>query len=300
MSIRTPSNWYTRRGNRVIAASLTSLMVAVGITWTAADADAQRRRRRAPAEERTPMSDAVAPALDGIEWGWDHRHLVKHHTAQIRRQYQPRINKARDAMTEDALRHERDQILRRMRESRLEFNGRTSGYDSGFLRDEFTHRNQESMIRVRGENGDDYFFFIQGRLWKWYHAFDAAVFQGADFEQFTAALQRRFGPGRTRTGHLSAGTEERTWMEWQDETTRVRAVDNTTFYGFYGLIFEDKATLARLGELRQNKRRSGPREHALVEAVTADGEETSGDSHSDIIDRITGNIRNRQDAPPSE
>lgn len=286
-----------QRISRVMATVLASAFLAGGLMWSANDADAQRRRRRQPAAERTPMSDAVEPALNGIEWGWSRRELTKHHSAKIHRDFRERLHKARDAMTQDAIRHERDQILRRMRESYVEFNGRTTGYDSGFLRDEFTHRNNEAMLRVRGDNGEDYFFFINGRLWKWYHAFDASVFQGADFEQFTAALARRFGEGRLRTGALVEHADERQWMEWQDANTRVRAVDNTTFYGFYGLVFEDKATLARLGELRQNRQRRGRGDHALVNAVTADEDDQTGDSHSDIVDRITGNIRNRRDAP---
>ncbi len=289
------------RLKRVLVGVLASTFVVGLLLWSASDADAQRRRRRQRAEERTPHSAAIAPALGEIQWGWSKRQLLEHFTRKIRAEYQPRINKARDAMTEDRLRHERDQRIRRMRESYIEFRGQTSGYDSGFLRDEFTHNNGEAMIRVRSENADDYYFFIRGRLWKWYRAFDAAVFQGADWQQFGEALQARFGPARERRGTLVEGGDERTWLEWQDDTTRARAIDNNTFYGFYCLVFEEKATLARLGELRRNRRRRGRSSHALVDAVTGDGDEASNpDANPDIVDRITGHIRNRQDAPDTD
>ena len=293
------------RLSRVLAGVMTSALAVGVVASLAADADAQRRgrrgRRQAQQPQRAPMSDAIGPALQGIEWGWSPDKLMEHHRRKIRSEFQPRINKARDAMTEDRLRHQRDQILRRMRESFIEFNGQTTGYDSGFLRDEFTHGNREAMLRVRGENGDDYYFFIQGRLWKWFHAFDASVFQGADFEQFTQALQGRFGEGLMTTGAPDEGADERQWMEWQDETTRVRAMDNTTFYGFYSLVFEDKRTLSRLDQLRTNRRRRGRRSHALVDAVTGDGDEAANsDANPDIVDRITGNIRRWQDAPDDD
>lgn len=284
------------RLNRVVVGVLSSAFLVGAIAWSA-DGDAQRRRRRAPRAEQTPTSEAIAPALGDVKWGWSRQQLTKYFSNRIRRDYQPRINKARDAMTEDALRHERDQRIRRMRSSYVEFNGRTSGHDSGFLRDEFTHNNGEAMMSVRGDNADDYYFFIRGRLWKWYRAFDASVFQGADWDQFSAALQGRFGEGRVRRGSLIEGGDERQWLEWQNADTRARAIDNTTFYGFYCLVFEEKATVARLGELRTNKRQTGRGRHALVEAVTAGDDVEGDDAHSDIVDRITGNIRRRQDAP---
>ncbi|MEM9074691.1 MAG: hypothetical protein AAGE52_39715 [Myxococcota bacterium] len=295
----------TSRWKRVVAGVLTSSFVVGVALWSTGDADAQRRRRRGrqaqPRAEQTPHSEAIAPALGDVEWGWSKRQLLGYFTKKLRAEYQPRINKARDAMTEDRLRHERDQRIRRMRDSYVSFTGQTSGYDSGFLRDEFSHNNSESMVRVRSDNADDYYFFIRGRLWKWYRAFDSSVFQGADWAQFGEALQGRFGPARERTGALVEGGDSRTWLEWQDDATRARAIDNNTFYGFYCLVFEDKGTLSRLGELRTNEQRRGRRSHALVDAVTGDGEEAENpDAHADIVDRITGNIRNRQDAPDND
>ncbi|MEO0325562.1 MAG: hypothetical protein AAF447_21575, partial [Myxococcota bacterium] len=172
------------------------------------------------------------------------------------------------------------------------FNGRASGHDSGFLRDEFTHNNGESMRRVRGENTEDFYFFIRGRLWKWYRAFDAQVFEGADFAQFRDALEGRFGPGVLRRGQLHEAAEEREWIEWRDARTRLRAVDNTTFYGFYCLVFESRDTLRRLPQLRRNRPRARQGAHPLVEQVTREpGDAPAPERHEDIIDRITGNDR---------
>lgn len=236
--------------------------------------------------------------MGAIEWGWTKDQLVEHFTKQLRADYRPRIHKARDAMTADQMRHEFRTKVRRIRDSFVEFNGRTSGHDTGFLRDEFSHRNEESMVRVRGDNADDYYFFIQGRLWKWYRAFDSSVFAGADFEQFSAALSNRFGaPGRSRTARIIQGGDERTWLEWQDADTRLRALDNNQFYGFYCLVFEHKDTLENLETLRRNPPQRRDRGHALVDAVTRGDEDTSSDSNSNIADRITGNIRRRENAP---
>ena len=291
---------------RAILGMLMSTFVVGGVLHVAtSEADAQRRgRRRAPQQERAPQaptSDAIAPYLGEVEWGWSQRQLMDYYTRKIRADYQERIRKARNHTDQDRLVHERDREVRRLRGNLVRFDGRTSGYDSGFLRDEFTHNNHESMIRVRGENADDYFFFIDGRLWKWYHAFDASVFQGADWETFKTALARRFGEGLERTAKLHEAADERTWVEWQDDATRARALDNTTFYGFYCLVFESKETLGRLDELRSNPPRRGNEDHALVNAVTSgDDEGDARDDHADIVDRITGNVRRRRNAPAEE
>ncbi|MEM6958224.1 MAG: hypothetical protein AAF645_21255 [Myxococcota bacterium] len=289
------------RRHRLLAAILASAALFTGLVVVAPDADAQRRRRRAEPEPQTPHTDAIAGAMGAVEWGWNRDELVDHFSKQLREEYRPRIHKARDAMTADRIRHEMNQHLRRIRDSYVEFDGRTTGHDTSFLRDEFTHRNNESMVRIRSDNADDFYFFINNRLWKWYRAFDASVFAGADFEQFSEALSGRFGaPGRSRRGALVEGADPRTWLEWQDDDTRLRALDNNQFYGFYCLVFEHKDTLRNLDTLRRNQRarRGG---HSLVDAVTSEGdaESADGDEHADIADRITGRVRRGAGRTPS-
>ncbi len=283
---------------RVLAVVSVSIFVVTAFTVVA---DAQRRRRRAPRQQQqptTPMSPGLSDALDPIEWGWSPRKLVTHFRRQIREEYRDRIAKAPGAIEEDRLGHERDVKMRRLRESYVRFDGTTTGHDSGFLRDEFTHGNGEAMVRVRNANSDDYYFFINNKLWKWYRAFGSHVFQGADFEQFGSALQGRFGEARlVENQTLQEGGRELTWLEWQDEQTRARAIDNNSFYGFYCLVFESKSAVEQLPNLRRNTQARGRRGHALVEAVTSGEEGASSDGHQDVVDRITGNIRRRVDAP---
>jgi hypothetical protein len=145
---------------------------------------------------------------------------------------------------------------------------------------------------VNDQNSQNYYFFINGKLWKWYKAFSADVFQGKSFDQFAQAVQGRYGEG-----HVKKGDGGQRWLEWQDTGTALRAVDNNQFYGFYCLVFEHKDTVRRLGDLRTAKASKERAGHSLVEAVTSDEGTTEGDYNQDIIDRITGKVRRRQDAP---
>ncbi len=297
----------------VVASSLLSLLAAALVP----DAEAQRGRRgaqrrrgataaAAPAE--APESAAIAPALEeaGIRWGISPRESFDHFTKQLTERYRPRLAKAPGAIEEDRLRSEMQAEQQRMRRTFIRFTGQATGWDSSFLRDEYTHGNTEAMLIVREEevHATSHYFFINERLWKRYQAFDASAFGGATFEQFAAAIQRRFGPGVERTGSLVEGRPPTRWIEWQDATTRLRAIDQTRFYGFFCLVFEDKATLAQLPTLRTHTIQREQGGSSLVDSVIRDDAEAShaggtggGDAHADIADRLTGQIRRRSDAP---
>ena len=74
-----------------------------------------------------------------------------------------------------------------------------------FLKGEFTHGNDEAMIVVRDGNSQNFYFFIGGKLWKWYKAFDASVFPAGNFGTFAQGVQRRFGPAKDVSAEIRAG-----------------------------------------------------------------------------------------------
>jgi hypothetical protein len=158
-----------------------------------------------------------------------------------------------------------------------------------FLKGEFAHKTNEAMLVVRDANSQNFYFLIDGKFWKWYKAFDAAVFPADDFAAFEKAIEHRFGPSKTVHAELRPGEGERQWLEWQDPKTRLRAIDQTDFYGFYCLVFEQKATVDQLARLREgaDTDSAGPKKHTLVESVTADPD-AHADGEADIADRISG------------
>ncbi|MCC7536832.1 MAG: hypothetical protein IT379_11490 [Deltaproteobacteria bacterium] len=267
-----------------------------------AHTEAQRRRGRrgrgqpaaAAQQADPPRSAEIAKVLGELRWGMNKQQVTEHFLKKTRERFRPELAKARGAVEEDRTRRRMDAELAKVRRGYTEFReGVTTGWEASFLRDEFTAGNEEGMLAVTDENSQNFYFFIQGRLWKWYKAFDARVFAGMNFDQFAQTVQGRFGEGRRQTGELVAGRGRTSWLEWQDDTSRLRAIDQTRFYGFYCLVFEERATLARLEQLRPNRptRRTGP---SVVDMVTQDDGARTSDE--DIADRITGKIRRRADA----
>lgn len=248
-------------------------------------ADTGRASARSPSVLEQSMGD--------IQWGWSPKQVYRHLKKEIEAAYQEPIAKTTDAIEEDRLRHKMAEETREIRDSYLEFDGTPSAYDSGYLKGEFTHGNGESLLRVRTENTQDFFFFINERLWKRYRAFDSSVFEGASFGEFGAALQQRYGKAKKKSGVRRPGTPSTQWLEWKEPRVLARAVDNNEFYGFYCLILENPKTVAQLGKLRKNKAEQSDAGGGLVDMVA---EQSDEDQNADIADRITGEIR-RHDRP---
>lgn len=236
---------------------------------------------------------ALEKSMGDIQWGWSPKQVYRQLKKEIEASYREPISKTTDAIEEDRLRHKMAEETREIRDSYLEFDGTPSAYDSGYLKGEFTHNNRESLLRVRTKNTQDFFFFIDDRLWKRYRAFDTSVFEGASFAEFGSALQKRYGRATTRSGARAPGTPSTQWLKWKQARILARAVDNNEFYGFYCLILEDPKTVAQLGKLRKNKADEAEAGGGLVDMVEGQSDE---DQNADIADRITGEIR-RHDRP---
>lgn len=279
------------RGTAKLLFTGLAALCVVGVLTLDADAQRGRRGRRAASPDRA----AVAEAMDNLEWGMSKEQLMRHFVAQIHEEYKPKFRKVTGAIEEDRLRHKLREDIRRVRESYVEFDGTTTGWDVSFLRGEFTHNNNEAMIVVRDEEAQNFYFLINGKFWKLYRAFNSEVFAGSSFDQFANALQGRFGRAARKEGSLHEGARPTRWLEWKNRDTRLRAVDNTTFYGFYCLVFESRDMLGKLDRLRVNKSKSGNKSHSLVDSVTSGEVEANPDNHPNVVDRITGRNRGSSD-----
>ena len=276
----------------VIGAMAFALALSAGMD--AAHAAPKKKPAKSAQVQEAPQSAELAKSMGDVKWGMEREALLKIFTDKVREKYKPLMAKANDAMQEDKLRAQMRDELGKLRSGVVEFNGNKTGWDASFLKPEFSHNNGESMFVVNDTNSQNYYFFANGKLWKWYKAFNSDAFQGKKFDEFAGALQGRFGKAAQREGDLN-GQGKQKWLEWQDPQTRARAIDNNQFYGFYSLVFEEKSTANKLAEVRK-KDMGKAKNNTFVDAVTTD-DSGDKDSNPDIIDRITGKIRHRQDAP---
>jgi hypothetical protein len=279
---------------RTLLALLGVLTLSTGLV---ASAHAAPKKKKDGAGQQAPQSTGIAASMGDLKWGMTREQVVAHFTSALRESYKPLLAKASGALEEDKLRARQRDELNKLTATLVEFNGKKTGWDVSFLKGEFTHHNAESLFVVTDDSSENYYFFIQNKLWKWYKAFKAETFEGKSFEQFAEAVQGRYGKAQVREGEAPHGGGKQKWLEWQDAATRLRAVDNKQFYGFYSLVFEDKATLRKLPELRTSKLADQKKGNPLIESVTSPEAATESDSNPDVVDRITGKNRNRQGAP---
>lgn len=277
--------------NRVCVA-ISTVLLAVAFSATSAAAD--KKKKKPASATQAPASAQIAESMGDLRWGMSKDELERKFKAAVKAKYQPLIAKTKNAVEEDQLREQERDELAAISKSYVEFDGRTTGWDVSFLKGEFAHKTNESMLVVRDSNSQNFYFFIDGKFWKWYKAFDAAVFPADDFAAFQQAVERRFGASKAVRAELRPGEGERQWLEWQDPKTRLRAIDLTDFYGFYCLVFEQKATVDQLARLREGAdvESAAAKKHTLVESVTADHDGHS-DGDADIADRISGRTRAR-------
>src|SRR5262245_1187004 len=240
-------------------------------------APAKGKKKGKAKEEKIPVSAEISKSMGDLNWGIGKDELQKKLIDKVKDHYKPLIGKTKDAVEEDRLRNAANNEIKKIKDSFVEFRGTSTGWDVSFLRGEFTHGNDEAMIVMRDQNSQNFYFFIGGKLWKWYKAFDASVFPAGNFGTFANGVQRRFGPAKDVSAELRPGEGQRHWLEWQDKATRLRAVDLSDFYGFYSLVFEEKQTVDKLATLRTTKEESGDKRHAMVDSVTSERSDVKDD-----------------------
>lgn len=248
----------------------------------------KRRGARRKRKDEVPTSEAVDQALGGLKWGASPKEVVQFVAGQLKEEYKPKVKATRDPMEKNALRQEYKDKMEAFQKSLVEFDGGSTNWDASYLEGEYTHGNRESMLVRRDDNSQNFYFFIRGRLWKWYKAFDADVFPAKNFAQFSSVVQKKFGQGKV----VEPTADSPPAVVWQGTDSHLAAIDKTQFYGFYGLIFEDKQTRESLASLRKSGGRSkkDSRASSLVDSVTGESS-LDGADRPDIVDQLTGKRR---------
>lgn len=278
---------------RLLTGVLLTLFV---LAFSVEGAQAERKKGKQRQKTQKPaISAEIARVLGDLKWGMSEDDVLKMSIDKVREHFKELVSKTKDPVEDDRLRTaERDKI-KTIRESLVRFDGQSTGWDIGFLSDEFTHNNGESMVVMKDSNSQNFYFFIDGRFWKWYKALDISVFAGKGFQDFVDAMQRKFGEAKMMEGELVPGKEKRKWLEWEDKRTRLRAIDQTAFYGFYCLVFEEKKTLKKLASLRKSPSKKSSTSHALVDSVTSEKDVSANpDMSPNVVDRITGKVRQQE------
>lgn len=206
------------------------------------------------ATEAPTLGQNLNQMYEPFKWGMNHAEVIKVHNQTggvFDLDYNPQLAKLQPGVKMQALEAERDSKKSAFAASWVEFKDTPTGYDQTGIKDEYTYRNKESIMYVDRNARRRYFFFIGDRLWKIYDEVSFSEQSGKTFTEVVTKLNTQLGtPGRIRAADAAQGIAQTT-VDWQDGSTHLRAVDRGA--SVYGLVFEEKATLGNLAQLRANK-----------------------------------------------
>lgn len=243
------------------------LCVALGLGMTAAglvalDAEAASQKKTAAAPPAAPVDPPMVRTAQGItltppgmHWGMTEEQVVQFCERLIDEDYRPLYRKTQAGPEMARLDAEVANVKAAFRRSRIEFGNLPTGVDSTALKGEYTYRNGEVLMTLRRLNrGPRHLFFIGGKLWKIYDEIALAEGRplGATYEDALKKLATTYGVvGRVTEPDYALGRSFRE-VDWQDARTHLRVLDRAGMK-IVALVYEDRATLANLANLRVNK-----------------------------------------------
>jgi len=188
--------------------------------------------------------------MGDLRWGMTESEVIAFARRKIGERYAEQMKKA-DAGKQAKLKDEMKRAQADVDKSRVSFAGTRSRWDSSPIAGEFNYGEDESMLVVNDESSQNYYFFRDGRLWKWYKAFDQKSINGG-WKKFQSATEDKFGKGRAKKGELNPASGETQWVEYLDRSSRMRAADNSK-RGVYALIFDDMSVVRELAAQHPQK-----------------------------------------------
>jgi hypothetical protein len=189
----------------------------------------------------------IATSMGDLRWGLSEDEVASYVKRKLAERYNAEIKKTHDAAKQAQLKAS----LKTAQSSlvKASFEGSSSRWDHSPVAGEFSYGNNESMLASKDDGSENYYFFLSGRLWKWYKALDKSA-AGGDFKKFSQSVESKFGKGHAKKGELTPGQGQTQWIEYIDRNSRMRAADNTKRGGF-ALIFEEMATVRELASTHQ-------------------------------------------------
>jgi hypothetical protein len=218
----------------------------------------------AKADEAAGKAEPIAHALGDLRWGMHKDEVLALVKQRIRADYTARVKAEKDIVRQDALYNEANEVFRRVKDGFVAFNGRKTGWDASPVAEEFAHGTGESMLVVDDAKARDLYFFFNDRLWKWYRELKPAAFGGANWDGIASMLQEQFGSAKERAEPRSETGAAYQMLSWKDDKTRVTALSRGAETC---LVFEERATLDHLAQLREHAIPRDRSSHPVINGV---------------------------------
>jgi len=223
-------------------------------------------------------AQAIGKAMGNLRWGMSDTEVTRVVKTRLADQYGEKIKKAKGS-AKTGLERELAAKQKEAGSSHVfEFSGKSSRWDRTPIAGEFGYGTDESMLVINDGEAENYYFFLEGRLWKWVKLYPSSQFGGKNFSKFSGAIQGKFGKGYKKESELNGSSTKYTFLEFLDRQSRLRAVDRTGDSNQYALVFEEMATVRQIASLRPQTKKAPARlasaedEEKVVEKKPEKGE----------------------------
>ena len=230
----------------------------------------------------------LTTALKGLNWGVDTKAFLAHFKKKKLSEFQGESKKIRDAILKEKRRNAKLDEYKAIEDSFRSFKGSGStGYEVSVITGEFAKNNGESLMIVRDDVAQRYYFFLNRRLWKMAVSYNASYVKGIDFDVFVDQVSRKYGdPSET----VYDADEILRRAMWTDEAAELRIEDKSDFFGTFIMVFSDLKALKRRGAmLKTFTSHEEEIEKKKIRAAIQDIKEEGGvDADEDVVDSIVG------------
>lgn len=290
--------------NRLAVWTFVSSLSLASLAAAPSDAAAAKAKAKATSGKSAGKGKAAAAAppnanaeeidkLKGeFKWGMTVDEVQKAVEKRVRDSYAEDLKKAlKDPTQYSRMRSQMEKEVKAIKSNYVKFEGKKTGYDVSIVDQEFSHKNDESMLVARDDKNTRYYFFVNERLYKIFIAFGKEMLEDKSFTDFGQLMQARFGKAKAvmveeaKKGGVEAKLDHYVWASAAGDGLRL--VDRSEFYDVYCLVIYDGKESERLAEVRARQNGRGDGKDSLVEAALA-GNRGTDDVNANIIDQIAG------------
>jgi hypothetical protein len=190
----------------------------------------------------------IANAMGDLRWGLSEREVAAHAKREVASEYGAALAKAKGG-EQDKLKAQLKAAQGEVDRSLVSFDSGKTRWDNSPVAGEFTYGNQESMMVSKDISGSSYYFFLDGKLWKYIRILDKSA-AGGDYKKFSKYVEDKFGKGRAKKGEITPGQGDTQFIEYLDRNSRMRAADDTGKRNGFPMIFEEMATVRQIASTR--------------------------------------------------